>query len=174
MTPIFLIPFICASAAWYHVARLTPMLTERGARTEAHAIAGALTLSAIVAFALIPVIGGGLWQLAGILLWLVNNLAPDALVQITGGPRPPAADKAEVASILEDAEARLRDGDPDGWRAAVARLQSVSDPAAAGVARAMADYARDLARGVPPSSSIERRFHVEAKLAVFGRVLRTP
>jgi len=85
MTPnLFFIPFICASAAWYHVALLTPMLTARGARTEAHVIAGALTLSAIIAFALIPVIGGGLWQLAGILLWLVNNLAPDVLVRITG------------------------------------------------------------------------------------------
>ena len=61
MTPVFVIPFICASAAWFHVARLTPMLTARGGRTEAHVIAGTLTLSAIVAFALIPVIGGGLW-----------------------------------------------------------------------------------------------------------------
>jgi hypothetical protein len=168
MTPnVFVIPFICASAAWYHVARLTPMLTERGARTLAHVVAGALTLSAIVAFALIPVIGGGFWQLAGILLWLVNNLAPDVLVQITGGPRPPAADKAEVASILDDARARLEAGDPDGWRAAVERLQSASDPAAAGVARAMADYARDLGRGAPASRSIERRFHDEAQRYLF-------
>jgi hypothetical protein len=164
MTPnLFLIPIICASAAWYHVARLTPMLAERGARTEAHVVAGALTLSAIVAFGLIPVIGGGLWQLAGILLWLVNNLAPDVLVRMTGGPRPPAADKAEVASILDGAQARLEARDPEGWRAAVDRLQSASDPAAAGVARAMADYARDLGRGVPPSRSIERRFHDEAQ-----------
>jgi hypothetical protein len=168
MTPnVFLIPFICASAAWYHVARLTRMLTERGARTQAHVIAGALTLSAIVAFALIPVIGGGLWQLAGILLWIVNNLAPDLLVQITGGPRPPAADKAEVASILDGAQARLEAGDPDGWRSAVERLQSASDPAAAGVARAMADYARDLGRGAPPSHWIERRFHDEAQRYLF-------
>lgn len=166
-TYVFLIPFICASAAWYHVARLTPMLSERGARAEAHLIAGALTLSAIMAFALIPVIGGGLWQLAGILLWLVNNLAPDVLVRITGGPRPPAADKAEVASILDDAQARLGAGDPDGWRAAVDRLQSASDPAAAGVARAMADYARDLGRGVPSSPSVERRFHDEAQRYLF-------
>jgi hypothetical protein len=168
MTPnAFLIPFICASAAWYHVVRLTPMLTGRGARAEAHVIAGVLTLSAIVAFALIPVIGGGLWQLAGILLWLANNLAPDVLVRATGGPRPPAADKAEVASILDDAQARLEAGDPDGWRAAVDRLQSASDPAAAGVARAMADYARDLGRGLPLSPSIERRFHDEAQRYLF-------
>jgi hypothetical protein len=168
MTPNeFLIPFICASAAWYHVVRLTPMLTGRGARTEAHVIAGTLTLSAIVAFALIPVIGGGLWQLAGILLWLANNLAPDVLVQATGGPRPPAADKAEVASILDDAQARLDAGDPEGWRAAVDRLQSASDPAAAGVAHAMADYARDLSRGLPVSPSIERRFHDEAQRYLF-------
>ncbi len=164
MTPnVFVIPFICASAAWYHVARLTPMLTARGARTLAHVTAGALTLSAIVAFSLIPVIGGGLWQLAGILLWLVNNLAPDVLVALTGGPRPPAADKSEVASILDDARARLEAGDPDGWRAAVERLQSASDPAATGVARAMADYARDVGRGVPPSRDTERRFHDEAQ-----------
>jgi hypothetical protein len=160
---IFLIPFICGSAAWYHVARLTPMLTARGARTEAHVIAGALTLSAILAFALIPVIGGGLWQLAPILLWLVNNLAPDVLVTVTGGPRPPAAAKAEVASILDDAQARLEAGDPEGWRAAVDRLQSASDPAASAVAHAMADYARELGRGIPPSPSIERRFHDEAQ-----------
>jgi len=168
MTPNeFLIPFICASAAWYHVARLTPMLKERGARTQAHVIAAALTLSAIVAFALIPVIGGGLWQLGGILLWLVNNVAPDVLVALTGGPRPPAAAKAEVASILDDARARLEAGDPDGWRAAVDRLQSASDPAAAGVARAMADYARDLGRGLPVSPLIERRFHDEAQRYLF-------
>ena len=168
MTPnAFLIPFICAGAAWYHVAGLTPMLTERGARTEAHLIAGALTLSAILALALIPVIGGGLWQLAGILLWLVNNLAPDVLVRITGGRRPPTANKAEVASILDEARARLEASDPDGWRAAVDRLQSVSDPAAAGVAHAMADYACEVGLGVPPSPATERRFHDEARRYLF-------
>jgi len=165
---VILIPLICASAAWYHVVRLTPMLAERRARPEAHVIAGALTVSAIVALALIPVIGSGLWQLAGILLWLVNNLAPDVLVRITGGPRPPAAEKAEVASILDDAQARLEAGDPEGWRAAVDRLQSASDPAAAGVARAMAEYAREVGRGVPPSRSIERRFHDEAQRYLYA------
>lgn len=115
-----------------------------------------------------------LWQLAGILIWLVNNLAPDVLVRITGGPRPPAANKAEVASILDDAQARLGAGDPDGWRAAVDRLQSASDPAAAAVARAMADYARELGRGVPPSPSIERRFHDEAQRYLFDSRPPTP
>jgi hypothetical protein len=113
MTPnLFLIPFLCASAAAYHVARMTPMLTERGARAGPHVIAGGLAFSAIVAFALVPVIGGGFWQLAGILLWVINNLAPDVLVGITGGPWTPAVGKAEVAAILDDAQARLHAGDP--------------------------------------------------------------
>lgn len=166
--PIILIPFLCASAAWYHVARLTPMLSARGARTDAHVIATALTVSAIVALALIPLIGSGLWQLAGILLWLVNNLAPDVLVRITGGSRPPAAEKVEVASILDEASARLQAGDAEGWRASVDRLQSASDPAAAGVAGAMAAYARELGRGVPASPSIERRFRDETQRYLYG------
>ena len=143
-------------------------------RTEAHLIAGALTVSAIIALGLIPVIGSGLWQLAGILLWLVNNLAPELLVRITGGSRPPAAEKVGVASILDEASARLQAGDAEGWRAAVDRLQSASDPAAAGVASAMADYARELARGVPPSPLIERRFRDEAQRYLYGGTPPSP
>lgn len=161
--PMIVIPLLCASAVWYHIARLTPALSARGARPEAHIIAGAVTLGAIVALALIPVIGSGLWQLAGILLWVVNNLAPDLLVRLTGGPQPPAPERAEVASILDEARACLDAGNADGWRAAVERLQSVPDPAARGVATAIAEYARELERGMPATRATERRYQDEVQ-----------
>lgn len=79
---------VAAGVAWYSVALFIPTLRGMAARPAAIAIAGALSIAAVLALAWVPVVEDGVWLLAGLAPWLVVAATPDTLVRITGGPLP--------------------------------------------------------------------------------------
>ena len=88
-----------AVIAWLSVAQFIPMLRARDARPAAIFIAGAVSLTALLALACIPVFGLGAWLLVGLAPWLIAVMTPDALVRATGGPVPWDAGRRQPAPV---------------------------------------------------------------------------
>ena len=88
-----------AFVAWYSVAHFIPMLRARNARPAAILIAGAVSVTALLAFACISLFGLGAWLLIGLAPWLMAVMTPDAVVRATGGSLPWDAGRWQPAAV---------------------------------------------------------------------------
>ena len=159
----------CALLAVYHVGCVDPALRASQARGAARILGALITAVAVGATAFLPVISSPALWIAVMIAWLGPVLAPLILVRLTGGPRPFQGGETRIAEVLAKASERVEARDPQGWREAIAELDSIHDPKVQPFLAAARGYADEIAAGAPAREETVARFQRE-----YERAFRPP